>query len=81
MVNTIKDKDSRGSDSTQEPHLLHLWRKCENPDRQRDRVKKQTLQASHRGTREQYIYPFTTVQTTKQWENRGIPQIPQSLHC
>ena len=34
MVNTLKDKDSRGSDSIQEPHLLHLWMKCENPDKQ-----------------------------------------------
>ena len=39
MVHTIKDKDnSRGSDSKQEPHLLHLWRKCENPHRQGSRT-------------------------------------------
>ena len=45
MVCTIKDKDSsRGSDSIQEPHLLHLWRKCENLDGQWDRFQEQTLQ-------------------------------------
>ena len=53
MVYTIKDKDSSiGSDSIQEPHLLQLWRKCENLDGQWDRVQEQTLQESLQGTRE-----------------------------
>ena len=26
-------------------------------------------------------YPFTTIQTTEQWEDRRITQIPQGLHC
>ena len=24
--------------------------------------------------------PFTTIQTTEQWEDRGIPQIPKGMH-
>ena len=49
-------------------------------DRQWDRVQKQTLQGSHQETRHRIFHPFTTIQTTKQWKDRGIPQVPKGVH-
>ena len=81
MVHTIKDKDSgRSSQSINRSHLQSLWRKCQNHDGQRDRVQEQTLQGSRREVGHQIFHPFTTVQTTKQWEDRGISQIPKDMH-
>ena len=53
---------------------------CQNHDGQWDKVQKQTLQGSHRETRHGIFHPFTTIQTTKQWKDRGIPQIPKGVH-
>ena len=62
------------------PHLQLIWRKCQNTDRQWDRAQEQVLQGSHHQTELRIFHPFTTIQTTKQWEDRGIPQVPESMH-
>ena len=42
--------------------------------------KKQTLQGRCQETRHGIFHPFTTIQTTKQWKDRRIPQIPKGMH-
>ena len=81
MVYTIKDKDSgQSSHSIYRSHLQSLWRKCQSHDRQWDRVQERTLQGSLREVRHRIFHPFNTIQTTKQWEDRGISQIPKGMH-
>ena len=40
----------------------------------------QTLQGSHREIRHRIFHPFATIQATKQWEDRGIPQVPENMY-
>ena len=54
--------------------------KCQNNDGQWDRVQKQTLQGSHHQTGHRILHTFTIIQTTEQWEDRGIPQISKGMH-
>ena len=81
MMYTIKDKGSgQSSQGIYRSHLQSLWRKCQNHDGQWDRIQEQTLQGSHREVGHQIFHPFTTIQTTNQWEDRGISQISKGMH-
>ena len=42
--------------------------------------KNKTLQGSHREIKHSIFQPFATIQATKQWEDRGIPQVPENVY-
>ena len=54
--------------------------KYQNHDRQWDRVQEQTLQGSCQETRYGIFHSFTPIQTTEQWEDRRIPQVPENMY-
>ena len=41
---------------------------------------KQALQGSRCETRHGIFNSLTTIQAPKQWEDRGIPQVPKGVH-
>ena len=81
MVCTLENKDSgRGHESIYGPHLQQLWRKYQDLDGQREGIQKQTLQESCREIRYGIFNSFTPLQTTEQWKNRRISQIPENMY-
>ena len=81
MVCTLEDKDSRrGHKSIYGTHLQSLWRKYQDLDGQQDRIQKQTLQGSRGKVRYRIFNSFTPLQTTEQWKNRMISQIPETMY-
>ena len=54
-------------------------RKYQDLDGQLDRIQKQTLQGSCREIGYGIFNSFTPLQTTEQWKNRRISQIPENV--
>ena len=74
---TKKPMSRRHDKSLHRPHMLYFWTIKKNPHRQQHRVQKQTLDRSFQKNRNRtktHTHLFSTVQ----WQNRRIPQVPQS---
>ena len=77
MVRTLENKDSRSQ--------KHIWTTStvtleQDLDGQRDGIQKQTLQGSCQEIRYGIFNSFTPLQTTEQWKNRRISQIPENMY-